>query len=84
MGLIQRLAVAMATTMGSAGVAIIYFRAGEALLFEMIATDGPFSSVIGWVETVVPIALAILIVGVWSWVIWGGVPRERAREVRAR
>jgi hypothetical protein len=77
----QRMAVLFATTIAVAVAAVIYYRVGVAHLFPMAtgASSGPFSSVIGTLDVLVPITLAIIELGVAVWAISGGVQQERAR-----
>jgi hypothetical protein len=74
----QRMIVLFATTIGVGIAGIIYYRVGVDNLFPM-AMGGPFSPAVGTLETLVPLILALIEVGVAAWAIAGGVQQERAR-----
>lgn len=74
----QRMAVFFATTIAVAIAGILFYRVGVAELFPM-AAGGPFSPAVDQLETLVPIVLAIIEVGVAAWALTGGVQQERSR-----
>ena len=56
-------------------------------LLEFAPTEGPFAAPVGYLEIIVPIVLLTILLGVWVWVIVGGVQEERRvdqRRVRRR
>ena len=71
---------ALLTTILVAVQAIIYFRVGQAHLFDMVG-EGPFSGVIGQMEAVIPITLGLWLLAAWGLVFWSRVQRERSRVV---
>lgn len=67
-------------TVGLAVLAIIWVRVYTANLAPIVeAHAGPFSYVIGWMETIVPAVIVILLLALWVWVVAGPVQNERAR-----
>jgi mannose/fructose/N-acetylgalactosamine-specific phosphotransferase system component IID len=78
-----RIVVAAFGIMGCAIVGVLYAQAGQPLI-TMLQNDysGPFSSLAGQLNTVVPLLLGAIILGLVAWVIVGPVQEERARRRR--
>jgi hypothetical protein len=66
--------------------AIIHFRIGVDYLYPMATNDftGPFSSYADALEGVVPVAIGVVLVATWAWVIYSAVQEEKKRAVRPR
>jgi hypothetical protein len=77
----QRFAILIAVTIANAIAGIIYYRVGVAELFPMAtgASSGPFTPAVTTLETLVPIVIAVIQLGVVVWVVVGGVQKERSR-----
>lgn len=61
-------------------VALIYFRVGEGVLFPLVSGQAGPWDVIGQLQAVVPIALALWLVGGHGWLIYVRVQQqERVR-----
>jgi hypothetical protein len=76
----RRAVFAIATTIAVAVVGIIYYRAFQPL--AELATgqhSGPATTAVTTADVLVPTTLLIVLLGVWVWVLAGGVQRERAR-----
>jgi hypothetical protein len=76
-----RFAVLIAVTVANAIAGIIYYRVGVEHLFPMAqgGSSGPFTPAVNQLETLVPIVIAVIQLGVIIWVIVGGVQKERSR-----
>jgi len=77
----QRFAILIAVTIANAIAGIIYYRVGVEHLFPMAqgGSSGPFTPAVNSLETLVPIVIAVIQLGVVVWVIAGGVQKERSR-----
>lgn len=74
----RRMSIWFQVTIAVAIATLIYYRVGQDHLFDMVTNgSGPFVSSIGLLAGVVPVALAIIELGVTVWVIAGGVQEER-------
>lgn len=80
MATILRISFATAVTIGVAVAAIIYYRVFPPLR-DMATNEfaGPFTTAVTTADTLVPITLLIVLLGVWTWALAGGVQEERAR-----
>jgi hypothetical protein len=76
----QRFAILIAVTIANAITGIIYYRVGVEHLFARAqgASAGPFTPAVGTLETLVPIVIAVIQLGVVVWVVVGGVQKERS------
>ena len=86
MSLVKRVWFAIRVNFAMALVAIMHFRIGVDYLYPM-ATEtfaGPFSQYADGLEAIVPVALSIVILASWAWVIYGTVQEEQKRAVRPR
>jgi hypothetical protein len=80
MATILRLAFASAVTIAVAVIGIVYYRVFPPL--RDMATgemSGPFTQAVTTADTLVPITLAIVLLGVWVWALAGGVQEERSK-----
>jgi len=77
----QRFGILVAVTIANSIAAIIYYRVGVAELFPMAtgASSGPMTPAVTTLQTLVPVVIAVIELGVIVWVIAGGVQRERSR-----
>jgi hypothetical protein len=82
MSTIQRIGFAFGSTIALGFVSIIYERAFKQSLVPLISTDGIFSEPVFILERIVPVLIAMLLLGVWIWVIWGAVQDERTVDRR--
>lgn len=75
-----RLAFATAVTVGVSIAAIVYYRVFPPLR-DMATNEfsGPFTQAVTTANTLVPITLLIILLGVWVWALAGGVQEERSR-----
>jgi len=80
----QRIGVGLKFTLALALAAILYQRVFVATLLPQVATDGPFSTPVVWLERVVPVAIVIILLATWVWVIAGAVQDERTVDRRVR
>lgn len=85
MSQIRRFAFAMKVTLVMGLAAIIHFRVGVEQIYPLARNDfaGPFTGIIDILEFTVPLAIAIIIIATWVWVLIGPVQEERTvRRVR--
>lgn len=85
MGQITRFQIVAYGTVANTILAIIWIRAG--LLMVDIAKDitggtGPFTGIIGMLEVVVPVVIAVVYIILFGYLVYGPVQDERARQVR--
>jgi hypothetical protein len=84
MGIVLRGAVVFAATVANLASAIVYYRAGLPII-ELAQQDkwaGPMSSVLPMLETLVPVALLIIELGVLLWFVYGSAQTERTQRER--
>jgi len=85
MGTFARLRVTSVVIFAVAMVALIYAEAGT-LLIDMGTGDGdftgPFSEVISSVESLVPLVLAFILLGIVTWLVVSSVREERTVDQR--
>lgn len=84
MSQVKRLWFAIRVTIAMGLAAIFHFRIGVEHLYPM-ATDtytGPFSQYAAALETLVPVAIGIVLVASWAYVVFGPVQEEKKRVVR--
>jgi len=76
----QRFAILIVVTVANAIAGIIYYRVGVEHLFPMAqgGSSGPFTPAVGTLETLVPIVIAVIQLGVVVWVVVGGGQKERS------
>lgn len=76
----RRMGVLFKVVVMEAVIAIVYYRVFRDHLMGLATNDfqGPFSSLISMLDAFVPVALAIILLGVAVWVIAGGVQEERS------
>ena len=83
MGYMGRLAFASGTTVAVGIATILYFRMGVQLIgMGQGEYSGPFTPVVDALEFLVPLCLALILLGVWTWVVYGGVQRERTKRTQ--
>lgn len=83
----NRLRFALVATMALAGLGIVYVQVFSQRLLPLVDKDGMFSTPVIWLDNLVPIILATLLLAVWVWMIAGAVQDERTvdrRRVRRR
>ena len=78
----QRIGVAMVWTIGNMVIGLIYNDVFVAEILPLIDTSGTFSTPVVWLDRIVPIIIAVLVIAVWAWVIAGAVQDERAVDRR--
>jgi hypothetical protein len=83
MGHLLRIAIAFGVTIANAVAAIVYYRAGKPII-DLAVNDypGPATSAAQTLDTLVPLALLIIELGVLIYVVYGPVRRERAQQIR--
>jgi len=82
MGLFGRMRVLAATIIGVGFVGIIFNELGRDLIKRVRDQNGPFSSLAGQVETMVPLVLVLLLVAVVVWFVASSIQEERAVDRR--
>lgn len=82
MGLFGRLKIVMVTTIGVGFLGIIFNELGRDLIQRIKDQDGPFSALAGQVETMVPLVLVLLLLGVLAWFLVSSVQEERTVDRR--
>lgn len=82
MSFVGRVSVAVIATIGVAATGIVYYRAGLPII-DMAQNEfsGPYTSVATSLTNVVPVILAIILLAVWLWVLYGAVQREKKRVI---
>jgi hypothetical protein len=81
--MLDRLRYALFATILDLAVAIVYFRVGEAQLFDIAsAHQGPFSPLIGQMQAVFPVVLMLGLLFPWAYVVYGAVQTERTVDRR--
>jgi len=81
----QRIVVAVSWTMGISIGGILYQRVFVGTLLPIVDMSGKFVTPVVWLDRIAPLALVILLVAVWTWVIAGAVQDEQTvnrRQVR--
>lgn len=81
----QRIAVAVTWTISITVGGILYQRVFVGTLLPLVDMDGKFVTPVIWMDRIAPLALVILLVAVWTWVIAGAVQDEQTvnrRQVR--
>jgi hypothetical protein len=73
----NRLRFAFVSTVGLGILGIIYTQVFSATLLPTIDKNGIFSTPVIWLDNIVPIIIAVLLLTVWVWVIAGAVQDER-------
>jgi len=85
MSLIKRVWFAIKVTITMGLTSIIYFRVGVDHLYPLARTfPGPFSQYVDALAQIIPIAIGIVLLAPWLWVIYGSVTEEKKRAVRPR
>lgn len=85
MGQIGRFMFAIKVTIGSILMAILYFRVGIDYLQPMVLgeteafVEGPLTSVASLAFWAVPVAMGIILITTWGWVIISPQQEEKAR-----
>jgi hypothetical protein len=82
MSTIQRIGFAFGSTIALGIISIIYQRVFKSELIPLIGNNGLFSEPVFILERLVPVIIAMLLLGVWVWVIWGAVQDERTVDRR--
>jgi hypothetical protein len=84
MSQIKRLWFAIRVTIAMGLTAIFHFRIGVDYLYPMAIDtySGPFSTYASALESLVPVAISIVLVAAWAYVIFGSVQEEKRRVVR--
>jgi len=78
----SRIRVAFIWTIALAVGGIVYTNVFSAELLPIIDKDGLFSTPVIWLDNLVPIIIATLLLAVWIWVIAGAVRDERTVDRR--
>mgnify|MGYP000606691204 CR=1 FL=1 len=78
----SRIRVAFIWTISLSVAGIIYANVFSAELLPIIDKDGLFSTPVIWLDNLVPIIIATLLLAVWVWVIAGAVRDERTVDRR--
>ena len=78
----SRIRVAFIWTIALAVGGIVYTNVFSAELLPIIDKDGLFSTPVIWLDNLVPIIIATLLLAVWIWVIAGAVQDERTVDRR--
>ena len=78
----QRLRFAFASTIALAVGGIIYAEVFVSELLPLVDTTGTFATPVVWMNRIVPIIIATLLLAVWGWVIAGAVQDERTVDRR--
>jgi len=78
----NRIRVAFIWTIALAVGGIVYTNVFSAELLPIIDKDGLFSTPVIWLDNLVPIIIATLLLAVWVWVIAGAVRDERTVDRR--
>jgi len=83
MGQLGRFMFALKVTVGAILMTIIYFR-GVVDNLKPIANDfqGPMTPAVDMLYWVVPLALSIIVVATWGWVLISPQQEEKARAAR--
>ena len=78
----SRIRVAFIWTIALAVGGIVYTNVFSAELLPIIDKDGLFSTPVLWLDNLVPIIIATLLLAVWVWVIASAVQDERTVDRR--
>ena len=78
----SRIRVAFIWTISLSVAGIIYANVFSAELLPIVNPDGLFSTPVIWLDNLVPIIIATLLLAVWVWVIAGAVRDERTVDRR--
>ena len=78
MGLFGRIRVVAATVIGVGFIGVVFNDVARPLISDVEQQDGPFSSLAGQVETIVPLVLVMLLLAVLVWFVVSSVQEERA------
>lgn len=73
----QRFGVALTWTIGLMIAGLLYNEVFVEGLLPVVPTEGTFGTPVGWMEVLVPLIIAGLLLTVWGWVIAGAVQEER-------
>lgn len=85
MGHAQRIQVAAVFEFAVILLGLVWATAGtEIIAFANDQQDGPFSSVIGQIDTLMPLLIGLLLLGPMVWLLVAPFQRERKRQVRRR
>jgi hypothetical protein len=85
MSFVGRVSVAVIATLGVAGAGIVYYRAGLPIIdMAQNQFSGPYTPVATALTNVVPVVLTVILLAVWTWVLYGAVQKERRRRVMGR
>lgn len=74
-----RFGYGMFGTLAIAVGAIMWWRIGKPLLVPLATEEhaGPFSYIVDWMDPLIPMLLAVLLLVLWAWVFVGSVQKER-------
>ena len=78
MSTFQRFGVGLFFTMGLMVGGLLYNRVFVDALLPVVPMDSQFATPVIWLEQLVPVILATLLVATWIWVIAGVAQTERA------
>jgi len=87
MSTFRRFGVALFSTIALMVGGVVYNEVFVEALLPLVDTDSTFGAPVGWLDSIVPIVLLILLLAVWAWTIAGAVQEERTvdqRQVRRR
>jgi hypothetical protein len=84
MGWLGRTIVLASVTISNFTLGIIWLQAGVRMvsIARDIMGDGPFSGVVDMVDLIVPLAIAVIQIGIILWFLSAPVQEERARRVQ--
>jgi len=78
----SRINVATVWTVALLLLGIIYNRVFADGLLPLVDTDGVFSTPVVWIDNIVPVVVAGLVIAAWVWVVVGAVQEERTVDRR--
>jgi len=83
MSFVARIQITLATIIAVGFVGLLYIEIGLPLINMATGEfSGPFSSVANQIDTVVPLVLSLILLGMVVWLIASSVQEERRRRVR--
>lgn len=84
MSQVKRVWFAIRVTIAMGLAAIVHFRVGVDHLYPMATNtfSGPFSEYAAMLESLVPVAIGIILIASWAWVIYAPTQEEKARALR--
>jgi hypothetical protein len=80
---IRRVVVATGVTIAMSILGLVYFRIATPYFIPMARgnyqglVSGPFSSTAGAIVVIVPVAIGVIVLAAWAWVVVGPIQQER-------